>query len=662
MGLRKRVTLLVAAICAAGCTQAQIDQVSVKSPSGQIEYRLFLAEQPDPSLPYLRIAYQVYFRGKLLMDTSFLGLNIRDQPILGTNVGLMRSKTSSVDQTYTVPAGKTRTIRDHYNSMIAEYLQNGSLGRMVSIEVRAYDDGVAFRYAVPWNEQLRSMQIDDEFTEFQFAKDAESYPLILDGFATNYEDGYTRMPVSAIHPDSIVALPFLVEQPGVGWVAVTEADINDYAGMYLRHSGERGDGRRMISTLALRADDNTTAVLTKAPRETSWRVLLIGSDPGRLIESNIVSNLNPPSAVADTSWIKPGKAAWNWWSGAPVNMATIKHYIDFAADSKLEYVLIDEGWAAPSRENAPADITKPIPDMDMPEILRYAKSKGIGVWLRAHWTSVQLQMEQAFALFEKWGVAGIKIDGMNRDDQWMVNFYRTIAKSAAAHHLMIDFHGAYKPDGLGRTWPNVITREAVMGLEYSKWSARITPDHDAVLPFTRMLAGPMDYTPGGFDNVTDAEFAPRNVKPMVMGTRAHQLALYVVFDSPLMMVSDSPEAYKGQKDFEFIKEVPASWDETQVVNGNPGEFVTIARKKGDDWYLGSITNRDAREVSIPLEFLGSGEYIAEIYADAPDAGANPKHTSVDQRRVTASTLLSLKLAPGGGAAMKISRARDAASR
>ena len=653
MGLRSRVALLAAAVCAAGCAQAQIDQVSVKSPNGQIEYRLFLTDQPDPSEPHLRIAYQVYFKGKLLMDTSFLGLNIRDQPILGVNVGLMKSKANSVDQMYTVPVGKARTIRDHYNALTAEYLQNGSLGRMVTVEVRAYDDGVAFRYVVPFNEQLRNMQIDDEFTEFQFAKDAESYPLILDGFATNYEDGYSRMPVSAIHPDSVVGLPFLVEQPGVGWVAVTEADIDDYAGMYLRHD----EGRRMISTLALRADDNTTAVLTRAPRETPWRVLLIGSEPGTLIESNIVTNLNPPSGITDTSWIKPGKAAWNWWSGTPVNAAAIRHDIDFAADSKLEYVLIDQGWATPGAQNAPADITKPIPDLDLPEILGYAKSKGVGVWLWADWQSVQLQMERAFALFEKWGVAGVEIDGMNRDDQWMVNFYRTMAKSAAEHHLMVDFHGAYKPDGLSRTWPNVITREAVMGLKYSKWTARITPDHDAILPFTRMLAGPMDYTPGGFDNVTDAEFTPRNVKPMVMGTRAHQLALYVVFDSPLEMVSDAPEAFKGQKDFEFIKQVPQSWDETHAVSGSPGEFVTIARKKGSDWFLGSITNRDAREVTIPLEFLGPGEYTAEIYSDAPDANANPKHTLIEQRRVTAATLLKLALAPGGGAAIKLSPAK-----
>jgi alpha-glucosidase len=658
-----RVPFLPAiALAAAACALGQSsDLLSLSSPNGQIQFQLFLSQQPDPSEPYNRLAYQVSFKGKELIDTSFMGLNIVDQPILGVNVGLETSKTAAVDQTYTVPAGKSRSIRDHYNSLTAQYLQNGTLGRRITVEVRAYDDGVAFRYVVPWSNPLVDMQIVDEFTEFQFAQDAETYPLILKDFQTPYEDQYNRNTLSGIHSDSLIALPFLVEQPGVGWVAVTEADIDNYAGMYLQHQ----DGRIMISTLAPRVDDNTIAVHTSAPMTCPWRVLLIGAEPGRLIESNIVSNLNPPSAIADTSWIKPGKTAWNWWSGTQadgvdfqpgMNTATIKHYIDFAADSKLEYMLIDAGWAAPGEGALPPDITRAIPAaipaIDMPEILRYAKSKGVGVWLGAHWTSVQRQMEEAFALYEKWGVAGVEIDGMNRDDQWMVDFYRRMAKTAAGHHLMVDFHGAYKPDGMSRTWPNVISREAVMGLEYLKWSARTTPDHDVMLAFTRMLAGPMDYTPGGFDNVIPAEFQPRNNKPMVMGTRAHQLALYVVFDSPLMMVSDYPEAYKGQQDFEFIKEVPSSWDETHVVTGRVGEFVTLARKKGNEWYLGGITNWDSREVNLPLEFLGSGEYVAEIYSDAPDADVNPKHTTIEQRRVTASTLLKVNLAPGGGVAVR----------
>ncbi len=641
---RRLQILLCAGACIAGCARGQGDLLTVTSPNGQIEFDLFLTQQPDLSEPLVRLAYQVFIKGKMLMDTSFMGLNVRDQPILGVNVGLSASKKTTVDETYTVPAGKAKTIRDHYNALTAEYLQNGSLGRRINVEVRVYDDGVAFRYTIPWSNQMVDAQIEDEFTEFQFAKDGQTFPLIVQDFQTNYEDGYSKIPLSGLHPESLIALPFLVEQPGVGWVAVTEANIDNYAGMYLRHE----DGRAMISTLTPRADDNTFAVVEHAPSVCPWRVLLIGAEPGRLIESNIVASLNPPSAIADTSWIKPGKAAGNGWSGTATSM---QRYIDFAAQSKLEYMLIDDGWAAPG------DITSAGKDIDLPELLRYAKSKNVGLWLSVNWTSIQRQMEPAFALYEKWGVAGVRIDGMNRDDQWMVDFYHQMVKAAAAHHLMLDLHGAYKPDGLSRTWPNLITREAVMGLEYSKSTARVTPDHDVMLAFTRMLAGPLDYAPGGFDNVTEAEFEPRQVKPMAMGTRAHQLALYVVFDSPLMMVSDDPEAYQGQKDFKFIEDVPASWDETRVVNGKVGEFVTLARKKGEDWYLGGITNWDSREINLPLGFLGTGEYIAEIYSDAPDANVNPKHTLIEQSRVSASTVLTMKLAPGGGVAMRFTRAK-----
>ena len=226
-------------------------------------------------------------------------------------------------------------------------------------------------------------------------------------------------------------------------------------------------------------------------------------------------------------------------------------------------------------------------------------------------------MDEAFPLFEKWGIAGVKIDFMNRDDQWMIDFYRRVVKKAAAHHLMIDFHGAFKPDGLRRTYPNLVTREGVMGLEYSKWSARITPDHNVMLPFTRMLAGPMDYTPGGFRNATREQFIARQRRPMVMGTRAHELALYAIFESGLQMVSDYPEAYQGQREFDFIKAVPSVWDETHVVNGRPGDFITVARRHGREWFVGGITGWHEKDLDVPMEFLGRGDFIAEIYADAP---------------------------------------------
>jgi alpha-glucosidase len=442
--------------------------------------------------------------------------------------------------------------------------------------------------------------------------------------------------------------------------------------MYLR----KLEGRRNFAVradLAPHADqqgksDTSFAVETSAPFSSPWRVLMIGDEPGKLIESNMILNLNPPSKIADTSWIKAGKAAWDWWSGeaAPsvsfktgMNTATMKHYIDFASASGFAYMLIDAGWAkAPERKSAEdystlADITQVDSAIDMPELVRYAKEKNVKLWLWSHWTSVDKYMDQAFPLFEKWGIAGVKIDFMDRDDQWMVNWYRRVSDLAAQHHLMIDFHGAFKPDGLRRMYPNVLTREGVMGKEFLKWSARVSPQHNATLPFTRMLAGPMDYTPGAFGNANLKTFVARQFMPMGLGTRAQELALFVVFESPFEMVSDYPEHYAGQKEFDFIKRVPTTWDELHAIGGQPTEWISLARRSGKDWYIGTLTNWDERTIKAPLNFLGEGKYVAEIYADAADAGEEATHTTVTKRPVDRSTVLEIRMVSGGGNAIWI---------
>ncbi len=512
-------------------------------------------------------------------------------------------------------------------------------------------------------------KITRERTQFVFTQDATLYPLVVDGFTSPYEDEYARRQISNLHPSSLVALPLLADLPGKAWVAITEANIENYPGLYLRHEGDFT--AVLCAELSPRPDQPGLAAVGTTPLHTPWRVLMIADDPGRLIESNLVLNLNPPSAIADTSWIRPGKTAWDWWSGdvdktpgahPGMNTATMKHYIDFAAESGFPYLVVDEGWARPLHEGTVgeivhmADITQVSPDIDMPELLRYAKAKNVKLWLWAYWGAVSRYMEEAFSLYEKWGIAGVKIDFMQRDDQDMVAFYRRVASSAAQHHLMVDFHGAYKPDGIQRTWPNLVTREAVMGLEYSKWSALTNPVHNTTLPFTRMLAGPLDYTPGGFLNATREQFIPRMVEPMVLGTRAHELALYVVFESPLQMVSDFPERYhddagKPLPDFEFIREVPTTWDETHVLSGRPMESIAIARRNGRKWYLGAITNWDPRDLELNLSFLGAGQFKANIYADAPDADREPTHTRRSSILVTRSSSLKVHLAPGGGAAI-----------
>ena len=666
----RRVALCGIVFLACGVPAAQAQEstaapaATVSSPNGQITLQLFAAGTADQDL-----RYAVEFHGKRILEPARLGLEFVGQPEIGPGMHKTGEQAESADESYTIPVGKTRTVRNHFNGLRAAF--EDASGRKLTIEVRAFDDGVAFRYLVPEQAAVKQVRIAREDTEFTFAKDAETYPLVLDGYQSSWEDEYQLRNVSGLHKDWVIALPFLANVPAIGWVAITEADIENYSGMYLRKAPEFAS-RTVRADLSPHTDregniDPSYAVETTTPFQSPWRVLMIADEPAKLIESNIVLNLNPPSKIADTSWIKAGKSAWDWWSGeaAPslkvkpgMNTATMEHYIDFASASGFPYMLIDAGWEArdpTSTDAAPrqADITRTSPNIDMPELLRYAKEKNVKLWLWAHWTSVDKYMDQAFPLFEKWGVAGVKIDFMNRDDQWMVEWYRRVAEKAAECHLMIDFHGAFKPDGLRRTYPNVLTREGVMGKEYLKGTARVTPAHNATLPFTRMLAGPLDYTPGAFGNTNLANFVPQSLMPMGLNTRAQELALYVVFESELEMVSDYPERYAGQKEFDFIKRVPCTWDEVRAIGGEPMQWISLARRSGSDSYVGSLTNWDSRDVKVPLTFLGDGKYIAEVYADAPDAADEPTHTVLTRQAVDRNTVLDVHMVSGGGNAIWI---------
>ena len=587
----------------AALSLADEDLVTVRSPDGRIVFRLFNGPPPDSTAPLPRLAYQVDFQGKPVIDTSYLGYEIFSAVPLGDKLSLTKATSRTVDEAYTVPAGKVRTVRNYYNETIAEYIQNGSTGRLLTLEVRAFNDGVAFRYWVPQSPPLEDMLIENEITQFVFTQDATAYPLLLRHFQTGYEDQYTKTTLSGIHPESIIGLPLLVEQPGVGWVAISEADLDEYAGLYLRHE----DGRTLRAQLSPRLDGSTLAVHLRTPLASPWRVLMIADQPYKLIESTIIPNLNAPSAIADTSWIKPGKAIQ-----ASASIAAINDAVDFAAQSGFEYVLAATSWSASG----------------LPALIARAAQKNVGLWLTASWIAVDAEMDMAFPLMERMGVRGLKIEGMNRDDQYMVDFYRRAARKAAQHHLMLDFHDAFKPDGMERTWPNVLTREAVLGLEYAPSGSRANAEHDVMLAFTRLLAGPMDYTPGGFN--------------LTLSTRAHQLALFVLFESPLQTAADPPAAYRNQREFEFIKAVPATWDETRAISGVVGEYVAVARRRGSEWFLGVITNRSARDLEVPLTFLGPGDYTAEIYADE----------SLTQRSVNNSISLRLHLASGGGSAIR----------
>lgn len=632
-------------------------QAELRSPDGRVAMTFrTVARTAAPS----QLVYTVSYQAKALIEPSALRLDLKDQAPLGPNVRIAGSTPSSADGTYHLIAGKASTVRNHYNALRLDIDETGGSARKFSIEARAYDDAVAFRYVVPEQTALTEFRLAKEGTEFRIVKDPFIWALYLPNFRSMYESEFLKVTASSlanqggVKSTQLLGLPLLLEVPGVAWAAITEADLQGYTAMYLVNPGGSWDSHGFQATLAPHLDDPETAVAGPLPYHSAWRIVQIASEPAKLVESNIVTSLNPESQIKDTSWIHAGKASWDWWSGSldrqgksAFTTENMKYYVDFAAQSGFEYMLVDAGWSARD------DITRMNGRVDIPEVVKYAAGKKVKVWIWASYSSAEKQMAEAFPLYEKWGVAGVKIDFIERDDQGGIDWYYRAAELAARHHLMLDFHGATKPTGMDRTWPNVLGYEAVAGMEQSKAGARDNPDHQLTLPFTRMLAGAMDYTPGGFRNVTRDEFEARSNAPVVMGTRAHQLAMYVVYQAPFQMVSDHPGAYKDQPAFEFIKAAPATWDETRALGGFPGEFVTLARRKGNEWFVGSMTNWNARELDLPLSFLGAGKYRAEIYADATDADRYPINTSITKQTVDRSMHLKMALAPGGGYAVRL---------
>ena len=663
------VLMLAIALIGLSCgpaKDARIGALAVASPDGSLTISLALAAKPQPYLGGERLYYRVTFKGQPVLDDSPLGLDLLGAEPLDRDFEVVGNEKKSNDTTWENPFGAKRVVPDKFNELTVSLRERGPAGRRLEIVLRAYDEGVAFRYILPKQETFESFTLAAENTGFYFSGDAHAYALNRGRFNTDNEGEYARTALRDIKPSSIVNLPLLVELPGGVWAALLEADLTDYSGLYV--GGVPGVANALTSKLShppsRRADQ---PVVATTPKATPWRVLMVAPTAGRLIETSyLVLNLSAPCAVADTSWITPGKAAWDWWSGSyatnvafqpGMNTATMKHYIDFAARHKLEYMLVDAGWAPLADDGRIEDVLRYRPEVDIPGIIAYGKAKGVKTLLWVEWRALDRKMDEAMALYEKWGAAGIKVDYMNRDDQDMVNYYGKVVRKAAEHRLAVDFHGAYKPTGLRRAYPNLLTREGVMGLEYSKWSERVTPEYDVTIPFTRMLAGPMDFTPGAFRNAARGEFKALDVAPMSQGTRAHQLAMYVVYESPLVMVSDYPEAYEGQPGLEFIEKVPTVWDDTKVLGGEPARFVAVARRHGDAWYLGAMTDWEARDLDLRLDFLGSGDYEALVFADGPDADKVATSLEVTRKTVTAAERLGLRLAPGGGAAVIITPVR-----
>jgi alpha-glucosidase len=624
----------------------QAQKVVIQSPDKKISVEINAGNN---------LTYSVNFTGKTVLLPSSLGFQFANEPMLGNDIIIVDSSRRVINEKWTPVASKHKEIIDNCNEIQLQLKEKKYPQRNFTIYFRVYNDGVAFRYFLPMQHGFSVREITKEVTTFRFAGNHDAWMANYGSYTTSQETEFAPGKIGELTDRSIIGLPFLVKVDNLCYAAITEANIDDWAGFYIGRKNTEEPGITLQTKLSPlpKTDENGVKVKLSSDHFSPWRVILLGKQPGRLIESEIVMNLNDPCAISEVSWIKPGKCAWDHWWSAEVKMdtETLKKYIQLASDLGFPYQLIDWQWYGPFNKPE-ADITKPAPQVDMPEILRFAKEKNVKCWLWLYNTDADRQYEEAFALYEKWGIAGVKIDFMDSDDQQMVNWYEKIVKTAAKYHLMINFHGAYKPDGMQRTYPNFLTREGVMGNEYTKWSSRITPEHNTTLPFTRMLAGPMDYTPGAFLNRTPATFktgTPANV----MNTRCHQLAMFVVYDSPIMTVCDHPDNYKNQPGTDFLKVVPTQWDDTRIPQGEVGKFIISVRKKGNDWFIGAMTNSEARELELKLDFLGEGKYKATTFADAPDADVNPEKLTQATQTVDKNSVLKIKMAPAGGFAAQL---------
>jgi alpha-glucosidase len=640
--------LALSAIAAATPAAAQ----RVASPDGRLVVTLGTNAADQPS-------WSLAVAGRPVIVPSALGLQFERYAKLADGLRVAGVEESRGEDRYTLPAGKTARVAEAYRQIVVHYAEPSGLRRRIDVVVRAYDTGVALRYAVPHQPDLATLRLAGELTQFDFPADYDCTGFNLGRFGSSHEGEYDPVRASLIRPHNLYESP-LVCNTGAGGptIAIAEAAVEHWPAMAL--SGTETGALGVAVALAPRPDDPDIAVRLDvgAGIVSPWRVVMVAADAGHLIENTLLTSLNPAS-VGDFSWVKPGKTAWDWWSGPQLagvphpgsNMATEQAFIDFAASLHLPYMMVDDGWYVHSGGGAAlypgADPTRTIPEIDLPALVAYGRQRGVGLFLWIHWALLDRDMERVLGFVEASGVKGVKVDFMNRDDQAMVDFYHRLAAATARHHLLLDLHGAIHPWGMTRTWPNFLTQEGVMGAEYNKWTRRVTARHNVTLAYTRMLAGPMDYTPGSYRNAGPDGFRMHVTGPETQTTRAAELAKYVVFESPLQSVADSPDAYRGQPGLDFLAAVPASWDETRFLSGTMGRDVMLARRKGAAWYVGAMTD-DAGTLTAPLSLLGKGRWRLRRWQD----GAGPTDLVTDDRIVTAADTLAIAMAAsGGGVAM-----------
>ncbi|WP_106827862.1 glycoside hydrolase family 97 protein [Parabacteroides pacaensis] len=660
----KLKTLFIALLLTGSMAAIAQKTYQVQSPDGKLKAVVTVKDQ---------IEYSVTHDGTEVLAPSSISMTLQDGKVLGANPRVIDVLKQSVNTHIVSPLYKKAEVTDHFNEMELKFKGN------FSIVFRAYDDGLAYRFKTKMKDEII---VENEEATFNFSEDNYTYAPYVNSkadtfekqFFNSFEQTYVHQPVTQLNNKRLMFLPFLVELKGGKKLCITEADLEDYPGMFLNNSttepslksvfapypkSTQQGGHNMLQKLVTERENYIAK--TNGTRSFPWRALIVSEKDADLANCDMVYRLASPVRLLDTSWIKPGKVAWDWWNDwnlhgvdfrAGINNETYKYYIDFASKNGIEYVILDEGWAV----NKQADLMQVIPEINLQEIVNYGKSKNVGIILWAGYWAFHRDMENVVKHFADMGVKGFKVDFMDRDDQEMVNFLYKAAEVCAENKMMLDFHGVFKPTGLQRTFPNVINYEGVAGLEQLKWAPEgydmVT--YDVTIPYIRQVAGPMDYTQGAMRNAVKQNYHSVYSEPMSQGTRCRQLATYIIFESPLNMLCDNPSNYmKEQECTDFIAAVPTVWDETKALDGEVAKYIALARRYGNNWYIGALTNWDKRELTLDLSFLGEGNYKAEIFKD----GINADKAACDYKKevidIPANRQLTIKMAPGGGYVAKI---------
>jgi alpha-glucosidase len=591
---------------------------------------------------------------KVIISSATLNL-ILDEPSTPKGKFRVRKALTSSNSSHIEPVVpvKQRFIADEYSQLVLKFRDG------LSLEFRAYNDGVAYRFVT---NKKGVVQVLDEQLDLTLPLGSSSYFPTEESMYSHYERQYPLLQVDEIPEGDFCSLPVLFNVSEVGRMLFTEADVFDFPNAFL----QKKNGTTFTATFpevviktSLKGD--RTEVPENAPyianvngqRSYPWRVFIISDDDAAIAESNLVFQLSRPCVLKDPSWIKPGKVAWDWYNAnnitgvdfkSGLNTQTYRFYIDFASKYGLEYIILDEGWS-----KSTTNLLETHPEIDLNALVDYGNSKNVGIILWALWHPLQGNEDEIFSRYHEWGIKGVKVDFMQRADQGMVNSYEKIAATAANYHLLVDFHGAYKPAGLNSAYPNVLSFEGVMGNENNKWSDLMTPEHHLTLPFTRMVAGPMDFTPGSMRNAQKSDYCISWANPMSLGTRSHQVAMYVIFESPLQMLCESPSLYLKEPEVTgFIAQIPTTWDETHVLQAEVSDYIFTARRKGEDWYLAAMTDWTPRALTSSLSFLPAGNYMLRIFRDGPNADKNAIDYFIETQKVTNLDNLQLDLAPGGG--------------